>query len=348
MIFDSYFDIIIFFLSVFFLALLAIIFLTLFANAFGLIDEPDGRKNHVGSIPLVGGLAIYFSLFTSLIVFDIEIPEKLMLVLFFSFVVLLVGLFDDKYHMSVKLRLFFQSIICFLMIEWTALKISSVGIYSATDGVASQAAWTFFTILAIVALMNSLNLIDGIDGLASGVALISFGSILWIVIQELGFGYRELWLVMLISSLLAFFVVNLSLTPLARIFLGDAGSLVIGFLMGCTLIYYTQPPIGLIEPSFALWCCFLPILDSTQVVIKRFRLGLSVVSPDHNHLHHLLLKLNWSEREVLLVLLGLHGTGVLFGYYASVQLGNFYSVFLFLGVIFSSIICFNLISERDA
>lgn len=94
---------------------------------------------------------------------------------------------------------------------------------------------------------------------------------------------------MLFSAVFAFWLVNMSLTPLKRVFLGDSGSLLLGFTMSWLLIYYTQEPINLVEPIAALWCVTLPVFDTVVVIARRLKNGFSPFRSDRNHLHHLLV-----------------------------------------------------------
>jgi len=160
------------------------------------------------------------------------------------------------------------------------------------------------TLFAVVALTNAFNMVDGIDGLASGHALVALASIA--IAQSLvsdAHNYAELAIIF--AATLAFWLVNMTLTPLKKVFLGDAGSLVLGFMIAWLLVRSSQGEQRSMEPVMTLWCVAVPILDTVLVVANRLRKGRSPFAPDRGHIHHILIDSGVPRyRALSLMLLG--------------------------------------------
>lgn len=293
--------------AIFVLSALGVIVLILgitpLAERLGLIDVPDDRKRHRAVVPLVGGIAIYIIIFLATLLLDFS--ETLINLLLISSLVLGVGLADDALGLGVRPRFFFQVVATVAMIFWGGLWIQSLGLNSDIFEWVTRWFGVPITIFAVVGLTNGFNMVDGIDGLASGqilIGLLSTGLTLLVINGEV---YQVEWLILLTSSVLAFWFINLSLLPIRQVFLGDAGSLFLGFLMAWVLIYYTQRPIALMHPVAALWCVTIPVYDTLIVIAKRLKNNLSPVSSDRNHLHHLMIDGGLNSRSVLAIILGL-------------------------------------------
>lgn len=121
------------------------------------------------------------------------------------------------------------------------------------------------------------------------------------------------WFIALLSSVLVFFMVNTNMTRLRKVFLGDAGSLLLGFVMGWPLIYCSQEPISAIQPVAALWCVAIPVWDTIIVIARRFKNRCSPFEPDRNHLHHVLVDLGMKPGVALVVILSGSATVGAFG-----------------------------------
>ena len=293
--------------------------LTIFAEKVNLMDIPTERKRHNDMVPLVGGLAIYIVIIGSTIV--LNFPEKINWIIFSTSVLVAVGVFDDAVGLSVGLRIVAQVTASILVIFGARLWVSSLGL--EFWGIDNLPSWLgiSFSVFAIVGLTNAFNMIDGIDGLAAGQALIAIASISVTLLLTEGSVYNSDWLLVLASSVFAFFLINLSATPLKRVFLGDAGALMLGFIVALVLIYYTQNPVDLMHPVAALWCVTLPVFDTLVVIARRIKNRRSVFAPDRDHLHHLLTEIWRDQRLALLLILvasvGLNGCGIWITYVVS-------------------------------
>jgi len=273
------------------------------AERFRLLDRPDHRKLHQTPVPMVGGLAIYSVIMSTMVVLDP--PDKLAWLMLSVSVLVVVGALDDAFGLGVRVRFVSQILSTALMIGGGSLWIRSFGI--DLWGQDSVAVWLGIpiTIFAVVGLTNGFNMVDGIDGLASGHMLVGLGSVCLTLYLTRGQVHQVEWLIILMSAVFAFWLVNLSLTPLKRVFLGDAGSLLLGFVMAWTLIYYTQKPVALMHPVAALWCVTIPVYDTLVVIARRVKNKRSPFSPDRNHFHHLFVDMGIKPGVTLGVILGL-------------------------------------------
>ena len=284
-------------------SLVLILVLTPLAERVNLLDQPDHRKRHRTPVPMVGGLAIYLVVLSAMMVLDP--PDKLSWLMLSASIILAVGALDDAFGLGVKTRFAVQVLASGLMVAGGGFWVQSLGL--KFGGLESIAPWLgiAFTVFAVVGLTNGFNMIDGIDGLASGHMLIGLGSICLTLYLTRGQVHQLEWLITLMSAVFAFWLVNLSLTPLKRVFLGDAGSLLLGFIMAWTLIYYTQKPVALLHPVVAIWCVTIPVFDTVVTIARRLKNKRSPFASDLNHLHHLLVDLGIQPRVTLALILGL-------------------------------------------
>lgn len=274
-----------------------IIVLTPFAERLRLLDQPDHRKRHGVAVPMVGGLSIYLVILAALLFVDP--PDKLIWLIISASILVVVGALDDAFCLGVRVRFASQILASSLMIVGASVWVRSFGI--EIWSLDSIAGWLGIplTIFAVVGLTNGFNMADGIDGLASGHMLVGLGSVGLTLYLVHGDFYHLEWFIVLMSAVFAFFVVNLSLTPLKRVFLGDAGSQLLGFVMAWTLIFYSQDPIALLHPVAALWCVTIPVFDTLVVIVRRIKNRRSPFSSDRNHLHYLLVDMEMDKRLAL-------------------------------------------------
>jgi len=263
-------------------ALLLILVLTPFAEKMQWVDRPGQRKHHREPVPMVGGLAIYLVMLAGFMLF--QPPEKLAWVLFGTTLLVVVGFLDDVLELGVKLRLFVQVVATICVMVGAGLSVQAIGL-SVVPFQELGVVGLIFTVFAVVGLTNAFNLVDGIDGLAAGHFLVGLGCLAGLQLLTVGGLVQSEWFIVLFSAVFAFWLVNMSLTPLKPVFLGDAGSLLVGFTMSWVLIYMTQQPVSAIEPVAALWCVTLPVFDTLAVVWRRIRRGQSPFTPDRAHLH---------------------------------------------------------------
>jgi undecaprenyl-phosphate alpha-N-acetylglucosaminyl 1-phosphatetransferase len=277
-------------------AFVLILALTPLAGTMRVLDCPDERKRHREPTPMVGGIAIYLVLGVVLLV--VSPPPELAWMMASATILVIVGFLDDAFNLGWGTRLAAQLGSTCLMIFGSGIFVESLGFN--TYGL-DQLGWfgIGLTIFAVLCLTNGFNMLDGVDGLASGHVLVVIGSLVVCQLLTRGTLVQPLWLSVLATVVFAFWLVNMSLTPLKKVFLGDAGSLLLGFVVCWLLIYYSQQPIAALVPVAVLWCAALPIMDTALVIFRRIARGKSPFEADRIHLHHLLIDLGVPPRRAL-------------------------------------------------
>ena len=273
----------------------------------GLVDKPNHRKVHHKIIPVVGGLGIGLSMlliaaFSPILRTLIQQNKALFGSLF---IMLLIGIFDDKLSLSVKIRVCIE-LACGFAIAHSGVRLQNLhGIL----GIGELPIWFQYavTIFFILALTNAFNLMDGIDGLLGGISLINAVIFLFAFLIVGATNWLFLF-IPLIAALVVF--LNYNWHP-AKIFMGDAGSLLFGLL-------FAASSIKLIDKSFAFpafsnyviviisACLMIPAADTLRVFYQRAKQGKSPFSADKTHLHHLFLQLNLSHASATKKILLLH------------------------------------------
>ena len=228
-------------------------------------------------------------------------------------VVFATGLLDDLVGLSPWEKLAGQMVAAVLA-YWAGVEVLGVA------GFAAQGWWTLpVTVLWLVACANAFNLIDGMDGLAAGVGLFAtFTTLVAALLQHNA--ALALATAPLVGALLAFLRYNFN--P-ASIFLGDCGSLTIGFLLGCFAAIWSQKSATLLGMTAPLMALSVPLLDTGIAVLRRFLRHQPIFKPDRHHLHHRLLDRGFSPRKVVLLLYGVCGLAAAFSLLAAVTNNRF-------------------------
>ncbi|MDL2286888.1 hypothetical protein LJC24_05610 [Desulfococcaceae bacterium OttesenSCG-928-F15] len=265
---------------------------------------PNERKRHKGKIPMIGGLSIFIGLFAGGLVVPFYITA-LKIPLFFAFLVLMLGALDDALSIPAGWRLIIQILVVLLFLYVSGLRLFSFGNLFFNGEIVFVTMSGLLTVLAFCAGINAFNMIDGIDGLAALmglVALVSMGVLFfpsfpdYFVLCSL-FG----------SSLLAFFFMNLRpFSSKKKFFLGDAGSMFLGFMISFLLIQASQGQLPgaeiVMRPITCVWLIAIPLMDMVYVMLRRACRLQSPIQGDRNHLHHLLVDLGFSHRNVLFLM----------------------------------------------
>ena len=268
----------------------------------GLMDHPGERRRiHREAVPRVGGLAIFAGVLVSLGVAPaLTAAEGYGLA--GAALLVLVGTLDDRYQLGPRVRLLAQIGAALLLTLGAGVVIPSLGDLFGR-GPLVLGAWAVpFSVFAIVGLINALNMIDGIDGLAGGLTVIALSGLL---VFLPGGTALSLLLTATLAALVPYLLCNLELVGGRRkVFLGDAGSLLLGYLIVWGLIAASRSPGGL-APVTALWLVAVPLIDTLGVIGRRLANGRHPFSADRGHLHHLLARLFHSTRGALAVLVAL-------------------------------------------
>lgn len=286
----------------------------------GLVDTPGGRKKHVNPVPLIGGIAIFLGFCFSLLCLNISLqPYRGLLA--GSVILLLIGVLDDFHELTPRIRLMGQFLAALLLIQWGHLSVVHLGGLFFSKGLDLGLFALPVTILFVLGLVNAVNMIDGNDGLAAMVVL---GQALFLM----GFACRfhemhdAYVLILLCVSLCVFLIFNFPFSSAHRasIFLGDAGSTFIGFVMAWFAVTLSQKifinHVLAYNPLSVLWVLGFPLFDLLAVILHRFSAGKSPFSAGRDHLHHLLFDCGWSRLKVTVMLsllslsLGMIGVGL--------------------------------------
>ena len=283
--------------------LVAIILLRPFALSINLVDKPSNRKFHTGSVPLTGGIAMFFGVVISILV----VPHDLNQINYFllsSLILIVIGVLDDHKDIPISLRFLFQALVGVIIVSVGGINITSFGSLFGNGEILLN-EWSYFiSVFAIIAGINAVNMADGIHGLAGGNSLITFSAILYLSVGTIS--YQDLWITLLFCSVLPVFLIHnlcLGLPESKRIFMGDAGSMFVGMSIVWILIDFSQGELKVFDPVIALWLFAIPLFDMVSVFIRRIASGISPFKADVSHMHHLLIHSGMKESNVLLTIL---------------------------------------------
>ena len=252
------------------------------AHKFGLLDIPNERSVHKKPVARGAGIVFAFVFLISFFIFNLfsNLETNFFYVYIAMLVVYFTGIYDDMHEIRSRTKFIFI-ILAAIIAYYDGFAIHSLGDYF---GYELSLGWFAlpFTVFAVVGFTNALNLTDGLDGLASSISIVILVSL-----SYLGFIHDDLFLscipLLLVASLLAFLIFNWY--P-AKIFMGDSGSLFLGFTIAMLSIY----ALKYINPSSILFLAAIPLLDTLVVMRRRRQRKQSLFTADKNHLHHILLK----------------------------------------------------------
>lgn len=261
----------------------------------GALDKPDGRKVHHGIMPRLGGLAIYLA-FVIAVLATMHMTRDIFALLLGGTVIVIVGILDDKYQLPAKVKLLGQIAAAFVLvlfdikIEWLN---NPWGGYFYLEYFSVP-----LTVFWIVSFTNVVNLMDGLDGLAAGVSGIASVTVILVALQQ-GFYPVAVITAALAGGIIGFIRYNFN--P-ASIFMGDTGSMFIGYMLAAISIFgavKSAATIALLVPAVALG---LPIMDTAFAIVRRYTNGRPIFQPDKGHLHHRLLAMGLSQRQAVLLM----------------------------------------------
>ncbi len=289
------------------------------ALRFGAVDRPGARSTHVRDVPYLGGLAIFLACAAGLGVLLLRgggamHQEQLRGVLYGGLIVVIAGVADDLGQLWARFAPWLSDRegrgvrpavkILAQVLGATVLFTHGVRIVDMQNPFAHydyiEFGWAAYplTVLWVVAVSNAVNLVDGLDGLAAGLSSIAAATLL-VVAWISGMWLAALFSAVLLGACLGFLPWNFH--P-ARIFMGDAGALFLGFALGAvSVIGPLKSPtlVALAVPALALG---LPVFDTALAILRRWRKGQGVAAADHAHVHHRLLDLGFSHRDAVLAL----------------------------------------------
>ncbi|WP_413721625.1 UDP-N-acetylglucosamine--undecaprenyl-phosphate N-acetylglucosaminephosphotransferase [Sodalis sp. RH23] len=290
------------FFAIFLFSMVFLFFSRKVAQKIGLVDKPNYRKRHHGQIPLVGGISIYAGICFTFIYTDHFVPH-IGLYLLCSGVLVLTGALDDRFDISVKSRATIQALVAVTMMYFGGLYINSLGyVFGPWEMVLGPYFGYPVTLFAVWAAINAFNMVDGIDGLLGGLSCVSLGAMGILMFKDnnpsLG-----LWCFALIAAILPYILLNLGLFGRHyKVFMGDAGSTMIGFSIIWIILQSTQGTGHPMNPVTGLWIIAIPLMDMIAIMYRRMRKGMSPFSPDRQHIHHLIMRAGFSSRQAFVII----------------------------------------------
>lgn len=279
------------FTSALFLVLGATPVLRRLANGLGIVDQPHARKLHQAPVPLLGGIAIYVAFIAALLLFGERwVLSQLISILVGATMVSFLGIWDDRWGVRPILKLLGQAIAAGIVIN-SGVQVSFLP-YPALN-----VAITFLWMLGIT---NALNLLDNMDGLSGGVGAVAAGLFLWFAAMNGQYLVASM-AAALMGACVGFLYYNFN--P-ATIFMGDAGSMFLGFILAVVGIKLRFPGrLAMVTWMIPVVVLGLPIFDTTLVVISRLRRGMNPLThPGRDHLSHRLVAMGLSQRQAVVFL----------------------------------------------
>ena len=275
---------------------------------YSLYDMPDARKEHLSPIPTMGGIAIVAGMMAAMFLWFPFSKQTGQICFFFSITILFgLGIMDDLKDLSARYKFIIQAGLA-LLIAISDIRITSFNGLFGINELSDTAQYTV-TVLAIVGITNAFNLIDGIDGLAGGLGFMTLIT-LGIFLTMSGDVNTALIAFALAGAIFAFLYFNFN--P-AKIFMGDTGSLVLGFVIAVLCIrliqvnVFTAKPVLPHAPVFVLGLVLIPVFDTLRVFAVRIWKGKSPFTADKTHIHHLLTNAGFSHGFAAKLICFIHG-----------------------------------------
>jgi undecaprenyl-phosphate alpha-N-acetylglucosaminyl 1-phosphatetransferase len=288
------------------------------AQSFGVMDRPGGHKQHDTSTPFVGGVGVMSALICSIYLTRAYDPTLSIApfpeIALGASVIFLIGLADDIWQLNFRTRFAFQSVVALYMIFSGGVVLNDLGELFPGYGIELGLLAVPFTVFGTIGVINALNMIDGIDGLSGTISLVSL--VLTALLAYMAGDSAHFMLILTLAGGVAgFLYFNLRYPGNARakVFLGDNGSMLLGFLFAWILIDMSQGENRAMTPATALWIFSLPLMDTVAVMLRRIWMKKSPFRADRNHLHHLFLRAGFRVSDTVKMLALLQLMAGLFG-----------------------------------
>ena len=276
-----------------------------------LVDLPSERKIHKFPVPYTGGIILAITYLFTVFQTNFDILEINNL-LSFSFLIALTGFVDDKYKVNPGTKLILQTIPIFLLIDQNIF-LEDLGKYYFFDTIKLASFAKIFTLLSCLLLINSFNYSDGIDGLITAISiniLISYSIFLFNFEKQ----EEAKYILILITPLAIFFFFNIGVFKNFKVFLGDSGSNLLGFIFAFLTIYISK--YENIHPMLLIWPLSYLVYEFLSVNILRLLNNKAVFKAGNDHMHYELKKLyNFKDKQILLIILLINIFFIFFGSY---------------------------------
>ena len=274
------------------------------AHRLGLLDRPGGRKDHAHPTPIVGGLAMAIGIMVPVVWLG-EYPRAYLGFMLGAAMLIVVGLIDDVRDVRWWWRLLAQAGAALVMIYVGGVRVEYLGeIFGASSF--DLGIWSVpFTVFATVGLINAFNMCDGVDGLAGALAVAALGMYCAAAVYS-GNEFMVERLTPVIAAVSVFLIFNMRhpWRSRARVFMGNAGSAFLGYLIAWVCFRLTQNPGHPVTPALAPWLVAPPVVDCLVLIARRLKEGRSPFAAGRDHMHHLLLDAGFTPTQVALVLSG--------------------------------------------
>lgn len=283
-------------------AFCALVVLRPIAIRLNLVDRPDHRKLHEGAVPLIGGLSAFSGLILAWLIL-MPLTEGFGIYLLCALALVVLGTIDDAKDISAQFRLWAQVALAALLCYGSGIYLNTFGDLFGFGSISLGWLGPFVTIAAVIGATNAYNMMDGIDGLAGSMSLVSLSALGLLFFGPSGFTLELALSVTITMSLLPYMAANLRIPPFRnKIFMGDAGSMFIGFSIVWLLVNGTREDNMAFRPVTALWIIAVPLMDMVAIMVRRARKGESVMKPDRDHLHHIFMRAGFTDRQALLII----------------------------------------------
>ena len=279
-----------------------------FAYKIGAVDVPrDKRRVHKRPTPRIGGLAIIFGFLVAIISFNDSWSRELVSILIGVGILGVLGIIDDCKELDAKLKFVVQIIAALVVVIFGDIRISVM----SNPNVFSENPYIIFpqwlsitvTVLWIVFMTNAVNFIDGLDGLAAGVSAIMSMSLVFIAIT-----YHEYEIALLGIALMGacFGFLPFNFNP-AKIFMGDTGSMFLGYMLSVLSVQGMFKSYAVISFAVPIIMLGLPLFDALFAMLRRLLTGKNPMSADRGHLHHRLYDMGFSQKQTVFILYAISG-----------------------------------------
>ena len=270
----------------------------------GLVDQPGGRKQHDGAIPVTGGVAMFAGFAAAALASGLVAGPTLALVVALGLLVV-GGVADDMHDITPRAKFFLQIVAALVMTSWAGVQVARLGDLLGL-GAVNLHGWAIpFSVVCTLGVINSINMLDGLDGAAGGTALVAA---LWFALAAAaqGLGTQCVLLLLLAAAIAGFLFWNLRVPGRAQaaVFMGDAGSMMLGLALCWFSIDLSQGEGRSLPPIACVWLLAVPLLDMARVMFLRLLRGASVFDADRAHFHHQLLARGHSAAATAWILIG--------------------------------------------
>ena len=290
------------FIAAFFVTIIATPFVIKLAVRLKVTDAPNDRKMHTKIMPRMGGFAIFLGVAAGFFASGLH-REKVLSISIGALLTIGLGLFDDKFELSAKVKIIVQILIAIIVVRsGLYIETSQLGIPFLGDVSVKGSIWgTIVTIIWIIGITNSINLIDGLDGLSAGVSTIGIATIAVMAYSLDKLLILNLCLIIM-GATIAFLFYNFH--P-AKIFMGDTGSLFLGYSISVLSLMGAYKSVTLFSVVVPLIILGVPIFDMLAAILRRISHKRPISSPDKGHLHHRLIDLGLSHKATVLLIYAL-------------------------------------------